>query len=60
LERFFFFLKLNKEYTLILKFAVITLVLIHIAGCLWYFVGSMSPGDNWITKFELENEEVVT
>lgn len=46
MQKLFFFLKLNKEYTLILRFIIITFIVIHLAGCLWYFVGSIS--DVWL------------
>lgn len=49
----FFFLKLNKEYSLILKFVLLTCIVIHLAGCLWYFIGTISPdpNNNWIAVY---------
>jgi len=49
----FFFLKLNKEYSLILKFIILTFIVIHLAGCFWYFIGTISPdpNNNWIVVY---------
>ncbi|CAD8047776.1 unnamed protein product [Paramecium primaurelia] len=53
IQKLFFFLKLNKEYSLILKFIILTFVVIHLAGCFWYFIGTISPdpNNNWIVVY---------
>jgi hyperpolarization activated cyclic nucleotide-gated potassium channel 1 len=49
MERIFFIMKLNVDYILIVKFILLTLVILHISGCLWFFTGTLSSDyDNWI------------
>ena len=40
-QKIILFLKLNDEYTQIMKFSVITLLLLHTTGCFWYFLSTM-------------------
>ena len=58
MDQILFFFKINKEYILILKFTSVTLVLIHIAGCLWFFVGTLEDDINWIREFGLHKKSV--
>jgi len=56
-QKIILFLKLNDEYTQIMKFSVITLLLLHTTGCFWYFLSTMED-ENWVTKFGIDNESI--
>jgi GTP cyclohydrolase III len=49
---------MNEAYMQIIKFSVIIVVLIHSMGCIWYFLGSFYPGENWISAFGIEDEGI--
>ena len=41
-----------------MKFSVITLLLIHTTGCVWYFLATFEPEENWVIAFGIENEGI--
>jgi len=60
MQQLLLFLRLNDEYTKIIKFSIITLILLHTFGCIWYFIGSLNDDSNWILSYNYSDEPIHT
>ena len=62
IERMQDFLQINTSVMRIISFAVTVMLLVHIVGCLWYFVAKLEGfgPDSWVFRFGLEDDPAVS